>query len=194
MGLSYTPISFTSSTIMSSSNVNSNFTAMQSATSFTGTWVAENNTSVGILIEDYSLTTPLSQTVIRVRPPSTCPDRGIVFSSLKGGAVSDRLGISTSGKLLTGLLSDTTAVSGGISYMFYFFMSGVGNGTFNFSATTTMTFNTNADLIDPAIMINCGTTSSGGSAASIGFGNIGQSTVDIYCGSSVPWIALIASQ
>lgn len=184
MGLSYTPTSFSASTTMNSSAVNGNFTAMQTATNFTGTWVAQNNTSTGLLIEDYSLTTPLSQNVVHIHPPLTSPDRGIVFSALKGGAASDRLGINTNGKLLTGLLADANAVSAGIAYMFYSLMSGTGNGTFNLTGSN-MAYNS------AGFMVNCGTTAgSGGSAASIGYGNVTQTTIDIYCSGGVPWICI----
>src|SRR3954463_11699114 len=106
MTLNFSPTTFTSATTMSSSAVNANFAAMQlQASTFTGTWVARNNTSVGLTASDYTYS-PLPVNVVRLAPPLTSPDRGIVFSVLKAGAGSDRLGLDGStGKLLTGAMS-----------------------------------------------------------------------------------------
>lgn len=193
MGLSYTPTSFSTGTTISSSAVNANFAAIQATSAdFSGTWVAFNNTSTGLIAEDYALTSPLSQNVIHLHPQPTSPDRGIVFSALKGGAASDRLGISVDGKLLTGLIGDASVVTNGIAYIYYNLATGTGNGTFNLPFSASFGF---IAFSNSGFMLNCGTTAaSGGSAASIGYGNITTSTFDVYVSAGVPWVCIVVEQ
>jgi hypothetical protein len=190
MTLNFSPTTFTSGTTMSSSAVNANFAAMQQQSAwFSGTWVARNNTSVGLTASDYTYS-PLSVNVVRLAPPLTSPDRGIVLSVLKAGAASDRLGLdSATGKLLTGFM---TSPNFGL-YPPCVLMTGIGSGTFN-KPSGAANFNN-------SIMANMGTTAtSGGSAVGIGYAasvvSIGtnetsySTTINIYAGASVPWIAV----
>ncbi len=187
MTLNFTPTAFTAGTTMSSSTFNSNFTAMQpQSVTFSGTWVARNNINVGLTASDYTYS-PLSINVIRLAPPLTCPDRGIVLSALKSGAVSDRLGMNAiSGKLMSGALRNANAES----YVTHRFVSGIGPGTFDLATMS-------PDMRISGFMLNMGTTAaSGGSAAAIGYAasfaattlESSSSIINVYIGAGVPWI------
>lgn len=191
MTLNFSPTTFTSGTTMSSSAVNANFAAMQQQSAwFSGTWVARNNTSVGLNVTDYTYS-PLSVNVVRFSPPLTSPDRGIVLSVLKAGAASDRLGLDgVTGKLLTGEMRSPNQGK----YAPYFLMTGIGSGTFT---KPDYPHHFNNDF-----MANMGTTAtSGGSATGIGFAaslaTTGtnqysySTTVKIYANAGVPWIAVL---
>ena len=194
MTLNFSPTTFTTGATMNSSAVNANFAAMQQQSAwFSGTWVARNNTSVGLTASDYTYS-PLSVNVIRFAPPLTSPDRGIVLSVLKAGAASDRLGLDAStGKLLTGFMSSPN----GGKYPPYVLATGIGSGTFNKP--------NRAENFNNTPLINMGTTAtSGGSAAAIGFSScslqIGTdtfayvTTFKIYICAGIPWIAAFVGQ
>lgn len=95
MGLKITPIVFAPNTLIKSADMNSNFSAISSATNFDGTWQS-TNTVVGLVADDSSIN---STNVISIHPPSSGLDRNIAIGSLSAGSPVSCIYVASDGFL-----------------------------------------------------------------------------------------------
>lgn len=91
MGLKITPIVFTPQTLIKSADMNSNFTAVTSATNFDGNWETGNNTLVFLSCQDTTVTNILGGSAINVlsiTPAASSLSRVGALGYISGGTLN----------------------------------------------------------------------------------------------------------
>ena len=171
MGLTFTPITIATNSLVSSDDINSNFLSVMNADTFTGAWHTAT-TNAYLADRNWELDIGGFDTLAQVVRPDGSLDRGMLFSVISGGVLKDSLLIHTDG---------TTYALQGITdwfdndYIIYNGFSGSGTGVVSHGWSV----NT------PKVVL---AQPSGGSATGIGYDALGSSTVKIYCSGS--WTAM----
>lgn len=113
MGLKVTPIVFTPQTLIKSADMNSNFTAVTTATNFDGSWQTSNNSLVFLSCQDTTVTNISGSSAINVlsiTPATSSLSRKGVLGYISGGtltqAIITNLGSSSAPAVLTRVLNN----------------------------------------------------------------------------------------
>ena len=94
MGLQITPISFSASTVIKSTDMNTNWTSVQTASNFDGVWNSASNSSAQLTVEDATIG---SINIVRVRPATGSVDRGAALADAVSGVASSTLYVDSTG-------------------------------------------------------------------------------------------------
>lgn len=110
MGLKITPIVFTPQTLIKSADMNSNFTAITTATNFDGSWEAANNSLARIGISDISYTpqnSGPSVNAIKIAPDATSVGRDYALGYINSSVINTAWSISSGfGLIINGFIND----------------------------------------------------------------------------------------
>jgi hypothetical protein len=172
MGLTFSPITITSNSLVYSDDLNSNFLSVMNAEQVTGDWHTAT-TNVYLVNTNWNL--DISGTEFQVdvvRPEIGIVDRGMLFSVISGGVLKDSLLIHTNGTIYALQGIETWW---GPDYYIYNGFTGSGTGVVSHGWSSST----------PQCVVAC---PSGGSATGIGYDSLGSSTVKIYCSGS--WNAM----